>query len=99
MKKEFRAIAHGRVQMVNYRHFALTQARKLNIVGTITNRPNGSVEIVAEGEEADLEKYIDKLSRGPFFAHVSNLEVMWAEQPNGRFESFTILDDAETGLN
>jgi acylphosphatase len=94
MKKEFRAIVKGRVQMVNYRHFASGEAKKLDLVGTVQNRPDGSVEVVAEGEEENLLRFIEKLKRGPFFACVRDLEIIWANEARGAFDSFYILDSS-----
>jgi acylphosphatase len=92
MKKEFRAIARGHVQMVNYRHFTSREAKKLELVGTVCNLPDGSVEIVAEGEEENLLQFIEKLKRGPFFARVRDLEVIWAPEALGKFDTFYITD-------
>lgn len=94
MKKEFRAIARGRVQMVNFRHFTAGEAKKLGLVGTVCNLPDGSVEVVAEGEEENLLLFIEKLKRGPFFAHVADLEVIWAPEALGKFDTFYIIDAA-----
>src|SRR3989344_3587434 len=45
MKKEFRAIVRGRVQLVMYRDFAARTARRLGVSRTVRNLPDGSVEI------------------------------------------------------
>ncbi|MFH1843101.1 MAG: acylphosphatase, partial [bacterium] len=39
----------GRVQGVAYRWHTLQQAQRLGVTGTVRNRPDGSVRIVAEG--------------------------------------------------
>ena len=90
MRKEFRGTARGRVQMVMYRDFAQRKARGLHIVGTVTNLPDKTVEVVAQGEEKDLEKYIAKLKRGSILSRVDGVEVEWRE-PSQSFEGFKIV--------
>jgi len=89
MKKEFRAVVSGRVQMVMYRDFAQRKARSLNICGTVKNLPDGTVEVVAQGEEKDLETYAKKLNQGSLLAKVDKVEVEWREPSHG-FEGFKI---------
>lgn len=87
---ELRAIITGRVQMVMYRDFAQRKARGLRLVGTVENRPDGSVEIIAQGERAELERYVEKLKKGPFLARVDDVAVEW-RTPAKTFEGFQIL--------
>ena len=79
MKKQLQANITGRVQMVMYRDFAQRKARKLGIVGSVRNLPNGSVEVIAEGEEEVLNDYVKYLDRGPILAKVENIRIDWAE--------------------
>jgi acylphosphatase len=90
MIKEFRAVVRGRVQMVMYRDFAQRKARRLNIAGTVKNLPDKTVEIFAQGEEKDLEKYVKKLNRGSILSRVKGVEVEWKE-PSSAFEGFNII--------
>lgn len=90
MIKEFHAIVSGRVQMVMYRDFAQRKASSLSIVGTVRNLPDGTVEVIAAGEEEKLEKYIKKLHRGSLLAHVKQVEVEWRE-PSARYKGFKIV--------
>jgi len=90
MRKEFRAIVSGRVQMVMYRDFAQRKARGLRIAGTVKNLPDKTVEVVAQGEEKDLEAYIKKLNQGSILSHVERVSVEWKE-PSAAFEGFNII--------
>ncbi len=90
MRKEFRAIVHGKVQMVMYRDFACRKAHGLGLAGTVKNLPDKTVEVVAQGEEKDLEAYLKKLNRGSLFARVEGVEVAWRE-PSYAFEGFKIV--------
>ena len=91
MKKEFRAIAYGRVQWVRYRQFAAREAGKLGLTGTVAIGPHATVQVVAVGEEEKLQQFIEKLRRGPLLADVRELEVIWDDEPRGDFEGFSIL--------
>ncbi len=80
----------GRVQMVMYRDFAQRKARKLGLVGTVQNQKDGSVNVIAEGEESVLNEYLKYLNRGSILSKVKNIRISWSE-PTGRFSDFTIL--------
>lgn len=72
----------GLVQGVNFRYYTKEQAEKLNLAGWVKNEPDGSVIIIAEGEEENIKKLIDWSKSGPPLASVSNIEVEW-EKPLG----------------
>lgn len=80
----------GRVQMVMYRDFAQRKARRLGLVGTVQNLPDGSVTLVAEGAEEALKKYIALLHKGSIFAKVDGVETKWTEAV-GEFCDFRIV--------
>lgn len=82
----FRAI--GLVQGVFFRQSTVQQAKLLDITGWVRNRPDGSVEGQATGEEKMLETLREWLTRGPAAARVLKLE--WEEVKLQRFEGFTI---------
>lgn len=90
MQKEFRAIVSGKVQMVMYRDFAQRHATRHHIRGAVRNQPDKTVEVVAQGEEKDLDAYIKKLRRGSLLSRVDDVSVEWRE-PSRAFTSFTIV--------
>ena len=55
-------IASGNVQGVGFRAFAIRIARSLSLVGYAKNLPDGTVEIVAEGEEKQLAAFAGRVS-------------------------------------
>ncbi len=80
----------GRVQMVMFRDFAQRKARKLKLVGYVRNLRDGSVEVLAQGEKVILERYLEKLHKGPILAHVERVEVIWRD-PTARYDAFTLI--------
>ncbi len=79
----------GRVQGVYYRAAARDRARQLGLKGWTRNCPDGSVEIVAEGDEAQLAQLIAWSHKGPPAAHVTNVTVE-RQAATGEFAEFTI---------
>jgi len=79
----------GRVQGVYFRSTAREVAMEMGITGWVRNVPDGSVEIVAEGEKEKIEKFIKWCWKGPPLAIVENVEVKWEEYKN-EFKSFEV---------
>lgn len=50
-------VVHGTVQGVGYRSFVRRVAIANDICGTVRNSPNGTVEIMVEGQEAKLLRF------------------------------------------
>jgi acylphosphatase len=73
------ARVEGRVQGVGFRYFVLETAQALGVSGWVRNRWDESVEVMAEGERAALERLLDALRRGPRMSFVSNVQVEWGE--------------------
>ena len=70
MKIELLCVIRGRVQGVMFRDFIHRKAQSLNIVGTVENKLDGSVEVIATGEELNLQKLIELLRKGPFLTRI-----------------------------
>ncbi|HTP58310.1 MAG TPA: acylphosphatase, partial [Spirochaetia bacterium] len=70
-----RAVVHGRVQGVGFRWSALREARRLGLRGTVGNRGDGTVEVVAEGDATAVDIFLAWLRRGPPGAHVTDVTV------------------------
>ncbi|MBQ5451893.1 MAG: acylphosphatase [Bacteroidales bacterium] len=76
MKKAVSIKVSGRVQKVAYRHYARLAAQDYKIAGKIENCPDGSVYIEAQGEENNLQDFIDYCKQGPSWARVDNIEIL-----------------------
>ena len=70
-----RCIVSGRVQGVYYRASAQQRALQAGIVGYARNRGDGSVEVLACGEESAVREFIDWLWIGPSAAKVVGVTV------------------------
>ena len=79
----------GRVQGVYYRASMLQQAQQLGLTGWVMNRPDGSVESVAEGSKAKLDQLIAWCHKGPEGARVASIDAQW-QNPENNFIGFTI---------
>ena len=72
----------GKVQGVFFREFAKQNASKLGIIGYAKNLKN-ELEIVAQGEERKLEEFIKLCRRGPIFANVESIDIVYEEVKQG----------------
>lgn len=73
MKKRLVCVISGRVQGVLYRAFTERLAKDLDIEGEVENLSDGTVKVVAEGEEEKLEQFRNKLWKGSTFSKVENV--------------------------
>lgn len=80
----------GRVQGVGFRWWTARTARSLGVRGTVENRPDGSVEVMAEGPAGALAELDDALRVGPVTARVEHVEEIVCRLPS-KTEAFTIL--------
>jgi acylphosphatase len=79
----------GVVQGVNFRYHTYEEARRLGVAGWVRNLADGRVEVLAEGEQRALERFVGWCRRGPRLALVEGVEARW--QPYaGDLEPFDI---------
>jgi acylphosphatase len=67
-------VVRGRVQGVGFRWFVNQTARSLDVAGWVRNRPDGGVEVAAEGPGDAIAELRAELSRGPDGARVESLD-------------------------
>lgn len=78
----------GRVKAVGYRAFILRAAGPLGVKGYVRNM-EGGVEVVAEGDDDQIEQLIEAARQGPPAAQVTNVTVD-EQTPNFIYKDFTI---------
>jgi acylphosphatase len=81
------AVIHGRVQGVGFRWTVQTLARELGLTGYVANRPDGAVEVQAEGRPDRLAELEKRLHSGPRGASVTALDVTRG-RATGEFSRF-----------
>jgi len=69
---------HGEVQGVGFRYFLMREGQRLGLRGWVRNRDDGTVEFVAEGTRADLERLKQAAEQGPRMARVERVEGLWS---------------------
>ena len=74
-----RIMVSGRVQAVGFRDWVVRAAKTEGITGWVRNRNDGSVEIVASGEEEAVGRFADACREGPALARVDHVEVLAAD--------------------
>ena len=80
----------GRVQGVWFRDSTRSQAIGLGVFGWVKNCADGSVEVLAEGQEDKIRALISFCGKGPPHARVDHLKEM-REEWSGEFNSFDIV--------
>jgi acylphosphatase len=83
-----RVVVHGRVQGVFFRDATSRRAAQAGVAGWVTNRADGAVEAVFEGEPDAVGQMVRFAREGPRRAEVERAEVS-EEQPEG-LESFSV---------
>ena len=83
------ATVRGIVQGVGFRWFVCREARALGLTGRVSNRPDGAVEVTAEGARAPLEILLFALKAGPEVSRVERVEHVFSEGSLG-FVKFVI---------
>ncbi|WP_437482341.1 acylphosphatase [Sorangium sp. So ce1014] len=89
--KQVQLVVRGRVQGVFFRASTQREAKRLGLTGWVKNRSDGSVEVLAEGEEDELKELIAWANRGPSAARVERVDVRWRGF-SGDFFDFRITD-------
>jgi acylphosphatase len=77
-----RVVVHGNVQGVFFRDSARREAEARGVAGSITNRPDGAVEAVFEGDPDAVAELVDFCRRGPRGADVDSVDET-SEEPEG----------------
>lgn len=77
-----RVVVSGRVQGVFFRDSTRRHAATAGVSGWVSNRPDGAVEAVFEGDAEAVDQLVEFCRRGPGRAEVDSVEVI-EEEPEG----------------
>jgi len=83
-----RALYSGHVQGVGFRWRATQTARPFRVTGYVRNLPDGEVELVAEGERPELERFLDEVA-DRLAGLIAAAEVAW-DDATGEFDDFGV---------
>jgi acylphosphatase len=90
MDRRLRITVSGWVQGVFFRHNTKRKADELGVMGTVRNLRDGSVEIVAEGDEDAIKRLVEWSKVGPPSARVKGIDITW-EEVTREFKDFRII--------
>lgn len=88
--KTLHCIISGKVQGVWFRAWTQDQANNLNIKGWVRNLADGKVEVLAQGEEKDLEELKKRLLSGSPLSRVEKVEAKYLDDFTETYNKFEI---------
>ena len=71
---ELHVIFHGRVQRVGFRANVIQHAGELGVSGSVRNRSDGCVEMIAQGSKDQLDRLILAIEQDPGLARLDKIE-------------------------
>ncbi|HPD17009.1 MAG TPA: acylphosphatase [Planctomycetota bacterium] len=83
-----RVVFRGQVQGVGFRYTARRAAESFAVTGYVQNEPDGSVELVAEGERDEIEAFLGAVAR-EMAPYIRSREVTWSVA-TGEFHGFGV---------
>jgi acylphosphatase len=87
-KERVRVLYSGTVQGVGFRWRVVDSAGGRGVTGFVSNLPDGSVELVAEGERADVEKFLGVV-RARMNDLIEDEDAAWSAA-TGEFQGFGV---------
>lgn len=87
---EMQCIVSGKVQGVSYRTYVQDSAGALGLTGYVRNLSDGTVEVVAQGDQTTLKEFVEYLHEGSLLSEVEGVAVEWRSLKN-KLDDFSIL--------
>lgn len=89
MRRQVQAYYAGRVQGVGFRYSVRELACGFEVTGYVRNLPDGRVELVAEGEESELQAFLEAIQKSHLASYIRQVTTSWAPAED-RFKRFEI---------
>ena len=89
MRKCAQVFYSGRVQGVGFRYTVRDVACGFEVTGYVRNLPDGRVEMVAEGEEAEVQSFLDGIQASQLGSCIRGADLSW-QPPTKEFTDFEI---------
>ena len=80
----------GRVQGVGFRYTVKSLVPGYDVLGVIRNLPDGRVELVAEGEQVELEAFLEAIRDSGLRRNIRDEEIVFGEGQDN-FRGFEII--------
>lgn len=74
IRERRRIIVSGKVQGVAFMLWVRNVANSLELVGSVSNRADGSCEVIVQGERSLIKQFAVAMKRGPAEARVDGIE-------------------------
>ena len=90
--KTWKLIVHGRVQAVGYRQSVVNFVKSYSspIFGYAKNLRDGTVEVLAAGEEKSLEDLVRSCYKGSIISKVTTIDIYKDEENKNHLDDFSI---------
>lgn len=82
---------YGRVQGIFFRSSTEEKAKELELTGWVKNVNDGTVEVLAEGNQENLKKMLEWCKVGPRLAQVEKIAEDWQDITKKEFSDFMVL--------
>lgn len=80
---------HGRVQGVGFRYNLRKRAAALALRGYVRNLADGQVEVLAQGLQESIDRFVSYIRSNPGFSYVVKLDIN-REEPLNDLQDFHI---------
>jgi len=87
--KRVHAVFSGFVQGVGFRYATIDIARSYAVAGFVRNTEDGTVEVVAEGDEETLKRFVEAIQLSPLRRYINSVQITYGV-PRGEFKGFAI---------
>jgi acylphosphatase len=90
--KELELKLYGKVQGVGLRKRILQLATDSgrDLVGYVQNTDTGSVEVLAQGNQEDLEVFLEEVRLGTIHSQIDEIKIIWHDQSQDTHTDFEI---------
>lgn len=89
-RQRLKVLYSGNVQGVGFRYTVKTTATGFEVTGIVRNLPDGRVELIAEGDRAELEAFREAVREAGLGGLIRQENLSWSEA-TGEFRGFEIV--------
>lgn len=89
-RQRVKVLYSGHVQGVGFRYTARSVAMGFEVTGAVRNLPDGRVELIAEGERAELDAFCEAIRDAGLGSLIRQETVTWHDA-TGEFRGFEIV--------